>query len=308
MTLEGVRVSHEGLIFSRARIYAESFANPSKHSLSLQDPSHFAWFLCKNYMLRPNADRVGSALWVTDNYADNYFHWLVDCLTRVVNAMQLYPSERLILLPRSYARHAYVNFTLGAFPEMRVRWIGPRRNVDVARLNFVPRRPPYFVASRPYRRDLLQQVADRIVRSAGEPGGPERRIYFSRADASRRRARNEAEVIRTLHQHDVEVFKLDANRPWEQVRASRVATTIIGVHGAALTNMVFMRPGGRVIELQRKVEAADLFFYDWYGPLADTMSLEYKALPCEAASTEGHVNPHDADIIVDLDLLREALK
>jgi capsular polysaccharide biosynthesis protein len=146
-------------------------------------------------------------------------------------------------------------------------------------------------------------VACRVGALVGEPGGS-RRIYFSRANAPRRRAANEAEVVRLLRAHDFEILRIDPAKPEEQVRASLGARVIAGVHGAELTNLLFMPPGGEVLEFRH---GHDEVFVDCYGQLSEIMGHRHR--PHIAAPTE-HAPGWEinyADVVVDLDVLRESL-
>src|SRR3954452_9534372 len=233
---EDVFVNHEALIFRRGRISPRSFVAPM-YAAHYKRPSRYGWFLLKNYWLRRGAVTAQSGLWVLDNFSpQNYHHWLIDCLPRVVRAQELFPSERVLLLPRSYQRQPYVSFTLRAFPHIcRVGWIGARTKLRVERLAFVPR-PPVRLGRPPvYPPREIQEVARRVGALAGEPGTA-RRVYFTRADAARRRARNEKDLVRVLRSHDFEIVRTDLARPGAQVQASRGAEFMIGVHGAALSN------------------------------------------------------------------------
>ncbi|MGI8863613.1 MAG: glycosyltransferase family 61 protein [Solirubrobacteraceae bacterium] len=261
--------------------------------------SRYGWFLVKNYWLRREAVHQPSGLWVIDNYSPgNYHHWLIDVLPRLVHAEEAHADERVLLLPRYYSRQTYIGFTLQAFPRVsRVQWIGARTKTRVEQLAFVPRQPAEHMPNR------LAEVARRVGALAGKPGSA-RRIYFSRNDASRRRAANEAEVVRVLRAHEFEIVNIEPTKPWEQVRASLGATVVAGVHGAALTNLIFMRPGGRLLELRH---GSDEVFFQAYGPLAEAMGIEHRIQVCALAQEAIGLDINNADLLVDLDLLRENL-
>lgn len=305
--LQDVYVNHEALIFRRGRICPESFVVASLYGRRFRRPSRYLWFLLKNYWLRRGGTTLPSGLWVIDNFSpDNYHHWLVDCLSRILDAETVYPQERRVLLPRYYGRQPYIAFTLRAFPNITVAWIEARVKVRVSRLAFVPRRPPVALGRPPsYRADLLGEISRRVGDLAGEPR-KSRRIYFSRSDTGSRRAVNEREVVRVLRSHDIEVVHIDPAKPWEQVRLSREAHVMVGVHGAALSNLIFMPPGGRVLELRRP-ERANVFFFDHYRPLASAMGLDFRSQSCELAQEVKGYSMNHADLRVDLDALRENL-
>jgi capsular polysaccharide biosynthesis protein len=318
--IEDVLVNHEALVFRRGRIYRESFplelyAAPYKRART------YSRFFVKNYWLRRGAIKLESGLWVIDTLsADSYFHWLIDCLPRILRAEELYPHERSLLLPRGFRRHRYVSFTLAAFPNIdRIGWIGTRSKARVMQLAFVPVWPPFAYPPRD-----LAEVARRVGALAGRAGAA-RRIYFSRADARRRRARNEHDVLRLLRAHDFEICQIDLAKPWEQVRVSLGARLMVGVHGAALANVIFMAAGGQLLELRHG--RGDVFL-DAYRPLAEAVGVDYRRQLCEPAPVESpfpafdhervaaQLRPagdplyklNDMDIVVDLDLLRENLR
>jgi capsular polysaccharide biosynthesis protein len=261
--------------------------------------SHYGWFLLKNYWVRRGSVTVPSGLWVIDNYSNNYYHWITESLVRLLEAERLYPDEDVLLLPSHFRRLTYVPFTLKAFPQVsRVGWIGERVKARVDRLALVPM-PPLE-----RRLDLVPEVARRVGALEEEPSR-ERRIYFSRADAARRHVRHEADVIEVFRSHDFEIVHIDPSDPGEQVRLSRGATVIAGVHGAALTNVIFMPPGGRLLELRH---GHDDVFPASYRELADAVGIEYHGHICALAEEATGWDINHADLAVDLDLLRESLR
>src|SRR4051794_41599378 len=185
LLLDRVLVNHEALIFRGGQLYAESLAPGSGQTVHYRRPSVYARFLAKNYWLRRGEVRVSSGVWAIDDLSPgNYYHWMIDVLPRLVTAQERFPDVRTLLLPRSYRRHAYVTWTLAAFPSAeRIGWIGGRAKVRVERLVWVPRQDLRLV-------ELVPEIARRVGALAGGPGSA-RRVYFSRDDASRRRARNQ---------------------------------------------------------------------------------------------------------------------
>lgn len=298
-TLRNVYVNAESLIFRRGRIAPETFALPP-YAEEYRQLGVYTRFVLKNYWLRRGAVRVPSALWAIDNVSDNYFHWIVESLPRLLRAEIELPDQHVLLLPHRFRQLAFVPFTLRAFPHIqRVHWVEARSKVHVARLDHVPRLPPQPPERLPDQRELAE-VARRVRRLAGKKGGSQR-IYFSRADAQsgRRRAVNEAEVIRVLRDHDFDIIHNDLAKPWEQIESSAGAEVMVGIHGAALTNVLFLPKGARLLELEHPE-------HHWtvYGKLARMFGIGYRSQVCSAAQPGSSVN---RDLVVDLDQLRENL-
>jgi capsular polysaccharide biosynthesis protein len=292
-------VNDEGLIFRRGRILRQSFVHPF-YGAHYRRPSRYAVFLARNYLLRRGKPAVPSGLWVTDNFSHgSYHHWMIDSLPRLLEAEELASGEDVVLLPRSVARHRYVEFTLQAFPRIRrIGCIESRAKVRVGQLTVIPRPAEY-------RPQILSEVAARVGALAGDPGSG-RRIYLSRANAPRRRARNERDVRRLLRGNGFEIVEIDPADPAQQVRVCRGAELIVGVHGAELSNLIFMAPGGRLLELRRS-ESPGVFFFDHYRWLARVMGIAYRAQECDVTDPVAGPELNNADLLVDLDVLRERL-
>jgi len=81
------------------------------------------------------------------------------------------------------------------------------------------------------------------------PRPADRRIFVSRGGARLRRLKNEEELTPELTRRGFECFTPRANDHKSQIEAFRSASIIVTVHGAALTNLLFCRPGTLVFEL-----------------------------------------------------------
>lgn len=232
--------------------------------------------------------KVERALWITDNLSPgSYFHWMTECLPRLLLGER---SAPVVLLPAAFREQPFVPYTLAAFPTA-VGWLGRRVKARVGELVLPLRREPGVYGPE------LRKVADRL---RVETHGPER-VYFAR-ESGRRRIVNERDVARLLASEGFERVAIDPSRPADQVRVASGASMIIGPHGAALTNAMFMR-SGRLIELRHGGHT----FWDCFGPLAESFGIGYTPLVCDTRGrAEGYEINH-LDLQVDLDRLRAAL-
>ncbi|ABI57710.1 glycosyltransferase family 61 protein [Alkalilimnicola ehrlichii MLHE-1] len=129
---------------------------------------------------------------------------------------------------------------------------------------------------------------------------PGRRIYLSRRDAPRRQAANEAAVERLLvDESGFESHQCSGLSVPRQQALFADAEVIVAPHGAALTNLVWCRPGTRVVELVPEGHRNPCF-----RDLAAQSGLDYRAILCPATGAGGGLT---ADIQVPLARLREAL-
>ena len=90
----------------------------------------------------------------------------------------------------------------------------------------------------------------------------------------------------------------------DQVRTMREAAVLVGVHGANLTNMLFMAPQAIVIELMNE---NTLVLNDCYYCLSSALDLAYYNLPCQRVMKVGEYDSNDLDLVVNPETLRHLL-
>jgi len=98
------------------------------------------------------------------------------------------------------------------------------------------------------------------------------KIYLSRRKAGRRSTPAHLELTDRLTQHGVKEVFLEDMTIFEQATTLNNAKLIIGIHGAAFTNLVFCKAGTTVIE----IFGADLMFASYWS-ISETLNLNYYA-------------------------------
>jgi capsular polysaccharide biosynthesis protein len=166
--------------------------------------------------------------------------------------------------------------------------LGLREKARVGKLTLLGRRDPLDTE--------LREVARRVLALA-PTGTGSRRVYLSRGNATRRRLTNEVDVVAVLERHGFEPVKIDGSDPAEQIRVVRDADHLVGLHGAELTNLMFLRPGARMLELRHPNQ----LFNDAYVRLAAQMGVRYGDFRCSFAPgsiTDGW-DVNFADLVAD---------
>ena len=85
-------------------------------------------------------------------------------------------------------------------------------------------------------------------------GKPLRRLYLSRAGVGRRKLDNEDEIAALLAGLGFEIFEPQKYSVSEQARIFATAEAIIGPSGSAFANIVFCRPGVKIVSFSVKNE------------------------------------------------------
>ena len=292
-----VRVSPEGLIFKGWEMLPESFAFPVE--LDEWKRRSVFKFLVTNHLLRKQRKIEREVLWITDYWSKGYFHWLTDALTRLFVVRDRVDGLTL-MLPWEFARREFVKRSLEVFGVKNVDFIQPDEVVQCRSLVMPTHTAPsgHFKADviRGVRAKLLDAFGDASYRGAGE------RIYISRRSAGRRRIANEDELLPILRRLGFAVICTEELSFQDQVKVASRARYLVSNHGAGLTNMLFMREGGTVLELRHRAD----WINNCYFILASAMDFNYFYQLCEPQLAGG--DPHTADLVVDPQALQQNLK
>lgn len=216
---------------------------------------------------------------------NNYYHWTIECLPRLRSLEQ-------------YAAGTGTRptvFVPAQTPSWMLEWLSilgwetdvePLSNeVIEAEQLVITSHPEPIPADCEWLRERGLEAVDR-----DEDASP-RRIYISRADATRRRVSNRDQLDPLLEEFGFESYVLGELTVAEQIDLFADADVVLAPHGAGLTNVVF---------------GNDLSVVELFGPkknttfyrLSDLCGHEYRSLEC----------PSDGlDIEVDTDVLRTVL-
>ena len=195
----------------------------------------------------PNPKRVtGRTLVLASTGGNTYFHWITDILPRIRLAREAG------YLPGSFD-HILVNGLDQPFQEGTLETLGIPKDkclvfaegesawqLEEAILPSLPGVPGV----------VPRESVDFLRRELAAPqSGASRRIFIGRGGAKHRNLVHEEEISRELGKKGFEKVDCGNLSVLEQARIFASADMIVGAHGAALTNLVFCRPGTKVIEL-----------------------------------------------------------
>lgn len=236
----------------------------------------------------PDPVRLERATWILERVYHNHSHWLTAHLPKLALLRDrgelddvLLPVERSPAIDGSIR---LLGLDPGSFPTF-----DPARPLQVGELT--------LVGSDRFRPELLQ-----LVQGAAVPPGAaaaHRRVYVSRAKASRRRLVNEDQLEPVLARHGFERVAMEELSFTEQVDLMRETAVLCGPHGAGLTNMIFCPPGAHVVEI------ADLSFPNpnFYA-LASGLRHRYWLLTAQGL---GGGHPLERDLRIDVAAVDDVL-
>lgn len=301
--LSNVYVSYWGVVFRNGRIFQPSLVRPDNpaqvhHALEGSQKSVFFARQWVSRIRRPPAGTKQPLVLAYESWsAQNYYHWLCDTLPRLLLLRQHY-STCTLLVPE--ALPAFAQESLAYLGFYNLLYIGKRDVLKVKTLLF----PEPVASAGRHDMDLIQQVRDSLLQhltpldtSASKP----KRLYVSRAGAKMRKPYNEEQIVALLQQYDFTVMYLEDHSLAKQIELLRDAEILVGMHGAGLTNLLFMPKGSQLIEFMN-AESMNLCYYH----LASAVGVKYSCL-LSAPIVQTALNPNDCDIMVDLVQLETTL-
>lgn len=294
--LTNVFVSWHGAVFRNLRLFVPSMQPGLDKELN-------GGFLLRQWSKPPlpialAADEVVGLAHV--NYAvGNYYHWLIDSLPRLVLLQRYYPGCQL-LVPSPVP--GYVQQTALMFGFKRLLPLEAGIIAAVPQLVM----PDYVAEPGSQNKALLKEVRNTILSALDLVSSPNgRRIYVSRNQQPIRRLLNEESIEPILRQYGFETISFEGMPFADQVRTMREATVLIGVHGANLTNMLFMAPQTIVIELMSdNIQVLN----DCYYCLSSALGLTYYNLPCQRVVKTGEYDINSFDLVVDTEAFQQLLE
>ena len=290
-----VLASPEGLLFERTRILPESFAFP--YHLDQWKRRSVLKFLTTNYVFRKRRRIDADALWITDYWSTGYFHWLADALTRLFVVRDRL-SDLLLVLPGKYQGLEHVKASLAAFGVNAVDFIDQNEFVECRNLVM----PSHTAPSGHYNTDAIRGLRSVLLSAYGDRSSKGERLYISRRIAAKRRIINEDEIAPILSRFGFETVRTEELSFEQQVRTLSRARYVVSNHGAGLTNTLFMREGGSVLELRHQTDRINNCFFT----LASALELNYFYQTCGPQNAKA--DPHEADLLVDPDELERNLR
>jgi len=122
-----------------------------------------------------------------------------------------------------------------------------------------------------------------------------KRIYITRGSARYRKIHNEEALIEILKKYDFKILDMGNFNIYEQANIFNSAEVIIGIHGAALSNVVFCKPQTKLVEIFNP-----LYMPTMYWGIASQVGVEYYCSIGKSLDT--HFNETEIEILLSKDI------
>jgi capsular polysaccharide biosynthesis protein len=263
----------------------EDYFKVVRESLKLPTAIQYAYLHLAKTLVTKKKVRLND----TENYivaygifTDGHYHWLCDFLPRIIALGEQTKDYVLIVPGRKY------NMTTG----VEILNLLKLRFKDIIFINeneyFVCKQ--CFMISVPCISGRIDDVLMRKVKAlidtniVGSSSSEKNNdlLYISREKSRYRHLLNEKELLPVLKDHGLTIINFEDYSFIDQVRLAATSKVMMGLHGAGLTNMIYMKPGSLVTEFRRN----KIYHNQCYWHLADSLGLHYAYLFGEADSNK----------------------
>lgn len=193
---------------------------------------------------------LDTACSLVNYWGKNYYHWVVDCLTRI-ESVEFYKKQtgcQPVLIINSQPTSWQIESLkfLGYSEDDYIQWNTSKAKVKKLVVPSFRRQGEWIAPSSLHW--LRERILKMLPSSEVNQSDYSPYVYISRAKASGRRVVNEDEVIELLKPLGFASYKLEEMSFIEQVRLFSTAKKVIAPHGAGLTNIIFSPKDATVIE------------------------------------------------------------
>lgn len=249
--------------------------------------------------LNSNFD-LSKGFWIFDDCSQNYFHWFTDSMTRMYMGDEFIPKYP-ILIPEKFAKIRFIVDSLSCLGLQTVV-IKNDRFYRIKELIL----PSYTAMTGNYNPIYINEVREKLLNSClsnsqtskqSSLSNRSRRLWVSRKKAGRRYIQNEDSLLEILKKYNFEVVYAEDLTFYEQVNLFHQASIIAGIHGAGLTNMMWMSSNQTVIEIRESGDDKN----NCYFALASIMNHRYfyllaNYIPSKGSKRRGfYLEPSELD-------------
>jgi capsular polysaccharide biosynthesis protein len=223
----------------------------------------YAWYK----YLRERRVRSASPnlLLLHNHWSGGYHHWLTEALVKLQFAP---PETHTVIMPEDYPRFAHESLVL--LGVKRTLKVPPLYGVRAERLTVVAN--PYSGHYHPQHLDWLRE---RLVPHGDPDVTPASRLYISRSREKMRKIENEDQVIEVLKRRGFTIIDAGGLSFRQQIALFSRCEVLVSIHGAGLTNCLFMPRGAKLLELYRELTPEHPRMNACYWRQSTTLGLQY---------------------------------
>lgn len=278
-------INDEMLVFSRFGFEPNSFLYREHYKPATWNTIKF---LLINTTKRHKT--IHKAIWVTDAWSSGYFHWFGDVLQKLfLLKKEIELGNYTLILPSSFKAVDFVNSTLDLL-NVKVHFIERQEVIYCKELVTYQE----FPISGNYYDPVMKEMADFFRKCSINPVNEQNIefVYISRRKAIRRKVINEEEVTDLFVKYGFSIVYMEDLTWEEQVALLKNTKVLASMHGAGLTNMLFIPSGAGILEFRHPHSEKQNCFFS----LSSALDHEYYY----AIGQSENPDAHEGDLTMDL--------
>ncbi len=219
-----------------------------------------------------------------------YFHWITDTLPKVIYIKKNYKNY-LIVLPNELK----IDFIISSLNKLKVNFFFLKKNNNYffKKLTYIGNLYPSGNPRKKIINSLKKRIDLKIKNS--------KRIYVSRNKSERRKITNERDLIYLLKKYNFKTVYAEKIPFDKQVKIFASAKYVIGLHGAGLTNLIWMKKKSYLFEIKPEKD----LYLNCYFNLANLLDLKYYYIICKKKNI--FTSSKNSDYEINLNQLKKKL-
>ena len=238
---------------------------------------------------------IEKSSWIMDEKSRKFFHWMTDNLSRIGLLLKQNINDPIIIDQETYD----CSFVNESIELLKVNYIITPSNkfYKYKEVNVTSKTAP----SGNYNKELLNFISSELKKGVSDlPKSNKKRIWISRNRTNHRKIKNENEIREIFENYGFNIVYPEQNNLIENIKLFNGAEWVAGLHGAGLTNMMFMEKRNNILEIRRKNDKNN----NCYFTMASDLEQNYFYLNAESLNENFYLS----DCILDPKELNQFFK
>ena len=210
------------------------------------------------------SELVDKASWITDEKSNRFFHWFTDTLMRFI-LISRDKEASPILIHEDLLSNSYIKESIEI---LKIKHKTYKRNqlLNVNNLEITS----HVADSGNYHTEAINEIRNQFTKNLFTKN-PSKRLWITRINSDYRRIENQEALLPILKKYKFEIIKPEEKNLVKNIKLFNSARVIGGLHGAGLTNMLFMQENTSIIEVRREEDSHN----NCYFSLASDLNINY---------------------------------